>query len=315
MPGIAVTLTLVSAHALTIVNDPAAARVAAWLSDRTDVTMLPSVALAPDVRYQGDICGLVRGHSKYEACTSRWLADSCELFDGFSTEVVRCASVSSGGTGTQEVAVRWRATWNPATLLWLLTVAERVGWSIERYDLLERADQVSVFSWRATLRLLWDAVSTGSIRLPLSAVEGRALLQIEEKSGLCVSHRESIDLVALAELNRLKSRRVAQDLAEFLDVARRPDDADPDEWAGAVRERVLSNVPGAGPLDIEPLDTSNSFDAAAPAAFLTACALIIAVSTSVSSDILGVSGFDVCDQVTGASSSAWYDQCISDLFA
>ena len=37
-------------------------------------------------------------------------------------------------------------------------------------------------------------------------------------------------------------------------MARRPDESPPEEWAAAVRARVLAGVPGAGVLDVEPMD-------------------------------------------------------------
>ena len=65
------------------------------------------------------------------------------------------------------------------------------------------------------------------------------------------SLRKSIDLVSEVDKNRLQNRRVAQELASWMDVSRRPPAETCDEWAGIVRERILTGVEGAGPLDVD----------------------------------------------------------------
>ena len=189
-------------------------------------------------------------------------------------------------------------------------------------------------------------------RLPASAVEARSTLRLRQ--GVCVRHSEALDLVATAAsgrlLNRnpnpnpnpvtnpnpspspsptsgrLLNRRAAQDVAEYLDVARRPDDVDPDEWAASVRARVLAGVPGAGVLDVEPMDPEDG--GREPAVALAAFALVtgvaaVAVAGFVSGEATGVSFGDnvnsaICDEMMaslGSTRSQDYSQCVSDLFS
>ena len=160
-------------------------------------------------------------------------------------------------------------------------------------------------------------------RLPASAVEARASLSLRQ--GVCVRHSEALDLVATAASGRLLNRRAAQDVAEYLDVARRPDDVAPEEWAARVRARVLAGVPGAGVLDVEPMDPEDG--GREPAVALAAFALVtgvaaVAVAGALSGEATGVSFGDndnsaICDEMMaslGSTRSQDYSQCVSDLF-
>ena len=161
-------------------------------------------------------------------------------------------------------------------------------------------------------------------RLPASAVEARSTLRLRQ--GVCVRHSEALDLVATAASGRLLNRRAAQDVAEYLDVARRPDDVAPEEWAATVRARVLAGVPGAGVLDVEPMDPEDG--GREPAVALAAFALVtgvaaVAVAGFVSGEATGVSFGDnvnsaICDEMMaslGSTRSQDYSQCVSDLFS
>jgi hypothetical protein len=143
--------------------------------------------------------------------------------------------------------------------------------------------------------------------------------------GASAPHSEALDLVATAASGRLLNRRAAQDVAEYLDVARRPDDVAPEEWAARVRARVLAGVPGAGVLDVEPMDPEDG--GWEPAVALAAFALVtgvaaVAVAGALSGEATGVSFGDndnsaICDEMMaslGSTRSQDYSQCVSDLF-
>ena len=181
--------------------------------------------------------------------------------------------------------------WIPPGSTWLYNLAEVAKWNVTKK--CSDSSIVATFSWRSVLDLFQRAFATGEITLPISMVEGNTVLSlsyhntiVEEKVGstskskeaktvsstiVSISLKESIDLVAEADKNRLQNRRVAQELASWIDVSRRPtititpttirkntkdnnNDSrmDADEWAGIVRQRVLSGVTGAGPLDVDP---------------------------------------------------------------
>ena len=295
------------------IESPATARVRAWLGP--DRMMLPREALAPSVRFSSDMCSFA-GSSLYVAAAKRWTTDAATLLQpGYRSKNTRFAALSE-----DTVSVHWRAEWEPPTLQWAPGLARLLRWDIERFDI--DPTTVSSFSWTGVLRLFRTAASSGTLRLPCASVEGQALISLDEAGEHVIAHKESIDLVRLADRGRLLNRRAAQDLAEYLDVARRPDETDPDEWAATVRARVLSGVPGAGTLDLEP-----STDPGEAPAALAAFALIAAVAVYVSAGVIGGesngvpfgenANSAVCDEMMaaiGSTSSQAYAQCVSDLF-
>jgi len=300
------TFPLLAATALSVssARTTAVSRVEAWLR-RDDATMLPTEALAPSVTFMGDLPGAsLVGADAYSTAASSWHADCQQLLGPcYETRAIRVALVAP-----DEVAVRWRAEWSPASTRWLEALADTLSWRVERFDLDPRAE--SAFSWRAVGNLFATAASTKCLRLPCACVEGRAVLRFDGESGLCVSHRERVDAVDLAATSRLRNRRVAADVAEYLDV-RRPAQVAEDVWAVEVASAVLVGVPGAGPLDIEPLaDTTEGVAALGAFAFVAACALAVSVRTL--GDETGVFGATLCDEV---GESAWaYTQCVADVF-
>lgn len=294
-----------------ILESAATARVRGWLSG--DATMLPPAALSHHVRFESDCCS-ISGAEAYSAAAARWHADAHQLLQPFTTTVLRCAFLSEDA-----VAVRWRAEWEPPALQWAPTLAQLLRWQVERFDVDPTA--VSTFRWRSVFKLFARAFATGTLRLPAAAVEGRAELTFDASGERVVRHVETIDLVRTADAGQLYNRRSAQDIAEFLDVARRPNDHDPDEWAAEVRSRVLAGVPGAGVLDVEPNeDESEAPLALAIFGMLTAAGL--AISAGAFGGTEGVpfgenEASQVCDSMMasiGATSSEAYSQCVSDLY-
>ena len=55
------------------VEPAAVARVRAWL--QRDASMLPREALAPDVRFEGDLCS-ISGAYAYSTAAARWASDA-----------------------------------------------------------------------------------------------------------------------------------------------------------------------------------------------------------------------------------------------
>lgn len=230
---------------------PGVARVQGWLQSQPDVTTLPPEALSPAFRYRGPLRGTPLSRDEYCAASGRWHADCARLLDGYSTSVTRCSTLGS----ENRVGVNWEAEWRPVTSEWLAGLAAVLQWRVTRAPLDPEA--VKTFSWRGVGRLLWQAVRTGEIRLPSAVVQGRWVLTLDEEvedgaAGLVILAEESLSQVDLASASRLRNRRVAQDVAEWLDVARRPGGVAPEVWEGRVRDAVLSGVPGARPLDIDP---------------------------------------------------------------
>ena len=134
-------------------------------------------------------------------------------------------------------------------------------------------------------RMFGSAFQTGVITLPISRVEGSTRLKISTRERTItlggnnctrLSIKESIDLVREGDLGRLQNRKVAQELAAWLDVSRRPSGTSEESWAGIVRSRILSAVPGAGVLDIDPNDEEES--ASALLVFGVTCLMALTLS-------------------------------------
>ena len=153
--------------ALVVAETPAVTAVRAWLAQRSDVTMLPPEALAPDVCFQGDL-GTLSGKESYTAAASRWHADAVELFgpEQYKTTLVKVASISE-----DEVVVRWRAEWEPPTLQWAPALAAALRWRIERFDV--DPGVVSTFRWSSVFRLFSSAFATGVLRCATAAATPR----------------------------------------------------------------------------------------------------------------------------------------------
>ena len=146
--------------ALVVAETPAVTAVRAWLAQRSDVTMLPPEALAPDVCFQGDL-GTLRGKESYTAAANRWHTDSVDLLQ-YKTTLVKVASISE-----DEVVVRWRAEWEPPTLQWAPALAAALRWRIERFDV--DPGVVSTFRWSSVFRLFANAFTTGVLRCATAA--------------------------------------------------------------------------------------------------------------------------------------------------
>ena len=275
----------------------------------------PQAALAQDMRFTSPLCTLTTA-DEYSKSATRWHSESRDSLLDYQTTVLRVASI-----GDNEVSVRWRAQWSADRSKWLVALAQALRWEIVLIDVNPR--EVSQFSWAKVGQLFATALSTGKLRLAASAVEGTARLTLtpcqEESTYVVTSHRETIDLVELADAGALYNRRSAEDVATFLDF-RRPCRAEPDAWADQVRARVLSGVPGAGPLDIEPMaDEREGLVALVAFAILMSAALSASLALGLGGDhgatgLAGEWGASICDEI-GSPGDWGYTQCVSDLFA
>ena len=184
----------------------------------------------------------------YSKITRDRHTDCINLFDAYNTTIIRCESIDKS-----TLNIRWDASWIPAGSTWLYDLANLAGWNVTRKSL--DPTKIAKFSgYKRIIELFRKAFATGNITLPISLVEGNTIVSIKDNS---ISLKENIDLVSEADKCRIQNRRVAQELAEWLDVSRRPPNIDYDEWASIVRERILSGVPGTGALDIDPNEDEN----------------------------------------------------------
>lgn len=183
----------------------------------------------------------------YDKYSKQQHRECINLFDGYESFLIRCEVIDE-----TSLNIRWNATWIPSTSLWLYDLANLMRWDITRKS--PDPSLMVVFSWKSVFALFQMAFGTGRIVLPISLIEGSTFVTVSTKEDT-IAIQESIDLVSKADANRLQNRRVAQELASWLDIRRPPDaeqSIDEDKWAGIVRQRILIGVNGAGALDIDP---------------------------------------------------------------
>ena len=219
------------------------------------------VTVSSDLQSAGDPISA----QDYIAYTSKRYSDCVQLFDRYECKTLRCERVVSGSAlkTIEEYNIRWQTSWISPSSVWLYELADNLDWDIQTK--VPDPSRISKFSWNGVAQVFQKAFQTGSIDLPLNVVEGNTQLKISEQKNsnhvsiLSISIKESIDLIRESDMSRLLNRKVAQELASWLDVSRRPLNMDGKEenWAGIVRDRVLTNVPGAGALDIDPNDEND----------------------------------------------------------
>lgn len=221
-------------------------------SDRSVKDDIPDckVVYTSDIQEQNACLSL----KEYIEFTKSRNIDCIDLFDRYESRIVRCSNLSD--SVHKELNVQWEASWVGAGSVWLFNLADQIGWNVEKS--VPDPSRISEFSWKKVFRTFRDAFQTGTIRLPVFVVEGNTRIKlngyIEGDPSSTITLVESIDLVREADLSRLQNRIVAQEFASWLDVSRRPlkMDGEEAEWAVIVRERILSGVSGAGPLDVDP---------------------------------------------------------------
>lgn len=189
---------------------------------------------------------------KYSQCATK-RHDACmDLFDRYSTSLLRCEELTS--QRGRQFNIRWEASWISSNSVWLYDLADRVGWTIETKT--PDSNKVATFSWLKVFHMFQHAFRTGTIVLPRYSVKGNTRLRLIQDGAnnkdVKISLEESIDLVEEADSSRLQNRVVAQEFASWLDVSRKPPDTDEIDWASKVRQRVLAAVPGTGALDVDP---------------------------------------------------------------
>ena len=244
------TATTTKQHAVSSASSLAVI-VEEQLRSRRDCTTLPLSLVAPDIRFESDVDGsaVVESAESYGDNAARWSRDGFDLLPELEFTLLRVSALPPSD-GPPAVAVNWRATWSPEALASLVALARALRWQVQRFS--PPSDVVSKFSAAKLAGLFWAAFTQGTLRLPRAEVEGRALLLFDDAgAGRCVEHRESLPLLIECDAERLVNRLVASNFAAFLDVCRRPDRADPEDWAALVRRRVLPGT-GAGVMDIQP---------------------------------------------------------------
>ena len=182
------------------------------------------------------------------------------------------ATVSLRAVARNEYVVQWSTTFVPEKMKFLYDLA--LNWplgtlEIEKKDILDRQGEISKFTYRALFALLKRAALEGKMRIPIAKIEGASRLVFD--GGKLERHEESLTLVSAINAGRVRNKRVARDLLEYLDC-RKPPGTSLEAWDDAVLEKCdYYSVPGMRQLDVDGMDetSSNVEDATAVLGFFT----------------------------------------------
>jgi len=260
-----------------------------FLSSPASVSPHVIYRLEPGVAPGGGALWSCVGERAYSTVARRWRSTARSELWECEQRVMRCSR-----TGPDEAVVRWETEYIPAKLRWLWDLGQAwPGVEVTTYDILDRMGELSRFSWKGLFTLFFRAAVKGEMRLPAALIQSTSRLRFSRDSGgsagvagqeetalstdaggglLLVSHEETVDLIACVNTDRVKNRRVARDLLEYLDT-RKPPDTSLEAWDNAVEDAVrYSAVPGMGMFDVDGLEDAEDragvyADAAAVLAF------------------------------------------------
>uniref|UniRef100_A0A7S1I9G0 Transmembrane protein n=1 Tax=Eutreptiella gymnastica TaxID=73025 RepID=A0A7S1I9G0_9EUGL len=208
--------------------------------------VLDASAVAPDVRLKTDLSEFT-GQDAYLQAAAIWARRGRDEYTDLRYEVTRI-----GETAPNTVVAQWTVYWTPSQLKGLVALVEAwPGVVVKWFDLLDRLDKRSQFTWAAVAKLFWTAATTGEMRLPIAAMPGTSTLEFDSE-GRLIRQTESLQLLKAIREERVQNKRVAKDVEAFMTEARRPPGTLYDEWDVVLRRDVgISRVPGMGQLDVE----------------------------------------------------------------
>jgi hypothetical protein len=165
--------------------------------------------------------------------------------------------------------IMWNMTFIPENLYPTVVLAKVVGINVIFYNLLNRENQPSLFSWQTLLKAFLRILTKGELVLPHAVIRGQTELSfnVDEADEIgpasskpslprwtLIESVEKINLVKSLDRGILKNRRLVLDVFEFMD-SRKPPDVDLNDWNNILSKRLdISNVPGMGQFDIDGLN-------------------------------------------------------------
>ena len=222
----------------------------------------------PDARYVLEPGIAPDGGALLEVAGADACASLCDRFIGTEDrELLGCARDVTRVTAVSptEIVARWEVRFTPEKLAWMVTLGEAwPGVTGEYYDILDRMDQRSRFTWRGLFGVFKTAALEKKMRVPHANIQGTARLRFraEEDAGgarlfSLLSTEETIDLVGHINAERVQNKRLARDVLAFLD-ARKPPNTSLEAWDARVDESVKWRlVPGMGQFDVDGLEDAD----------------------------------------------------------
>ena len=226
----------------------------------------------PDARYVLEPGIAPDGGALLEIAGADAVASLCDRFVGVEDrELPRCERVATrvSAVSPTEIVVSWEVRFVPAKLSWMTTLGEVwPGVTVEYYDILDRMDQRSRFTWEGLFRVFQTAALEKKMRVPRANVRGVTQLRFRAEEDCddargdanvrarfsLLSTEETIELVGHVNAERVQNKRLARDVLAFLD-ARKPPNVSIEAWDARVDESVKwRSVPGMGQFDVDGLE-------------------------------------------------------------
>ena len=216
-------------------------------------TFYPSRRIRNDgkMRYSSDVYEFSGSKEQFAKTQSRFERRFFADLKDVESEIENVSSV-----GLNVFLVRWNATFVPAKLVWLQNVA--LNWpfgdvDIERKDILHKMGETTKFTYAALFRTMKRLATEKKLTIPVAKIEGQTKMTFDE-DGEQSSMEENLSLVNSVNSNRVRNKRIARDLLEFLDT-RKPIGMDYKSYDEIVEAKVdIYSVPGMRALDVDGME-------------------------------------------------------------
>ena len=215
-------------------------------------TFYPSRRIRNDeMRYSSDVFQFSGEREAFAKTQSRFERRFFADLKDVESEIENVSSVD-----LNVFLVRWNATFVPAKLVWLQNVA--LNWpfgdvDIERKDILHKMGETTKFTYAALFRTMKRLATEKKLTIPVAKIEGQTKMTFDDEGELS-SMEENLSLVNSVNSNRVRNKRIARDLLEFLDT-RKPIGMDYKSYDEIVEAKVdIYSVPGMRALDVDGME-------------------------------------------------------------
>lgn len=220
---------------------------------KSNPTFYPSRRISDDgkMRYSSDVYGFSGTKEQFAKMQSRFerrfFADLVDV----ESEIENVSSID-----LNVFLVRWNATFVPAKVVRLQNVA--LHWpfgdvDIERKDILHKMGETTKFTYEALFRTMKRLATEKKLTIPVAKIEGQTKMTFDDEGELSAME-ENLSLVNSVNSNRVRNKRIARDLLEFLDT-RKPIGMDYKSYDEIVEAKVdIYSVPGLRALDVDGME-------------------------------------------------------------
>lgn len=220
---------------------------------KSNPTFYPSRRISDDgkMRYSSDVYEFSGTKEQFAKMQSRFerrfFADLVDV----ESEIENVSSID-----LNVFLVRWNATFVPAKVVRLQNVA--LHWpfgdvDIERKDILHKMGETTKFTYEALFRTMKRLATEKKLTIPVAKIEGQTKMTFDDEGELSAME-ENLSLVNSVNSNRVRNKRIARDLLEFLDT-RKPIGMDYKSYDEIVEAKVdIYSVPGMRALDVDGME-------------------------------------------------------------